>query len=144
MPYLTKAEYLERFDEAETISLTDPDGVEVGDERLEAALQAASDWFDTYAATRYSLPLDPVPSSVKTVVGDLAREGLFTLRPTDEVTARADRARAWLRDLAKGIVELVGITGALVDEGASDEPIVYVPDQIFTDERLSLFRGRMQ
>ncbi|HYI39997.1 MAG TPA: DUF1320 domain-containing protein [Allosphingosinicella sp.] len=146
MPYLTKAEYLDRFDEAETISITDPEAVAIDDSKLDAAIQAASDMADSYAAKRYagSLPLAPVPTAIKDVVADLARERLFTMRPTEEVTARADRARAWLRDLAKGIVELVGLAGVLVEEASGDEPIVYAPEQIFTDCLLGSYRGRMQ
>ena len=144
MAYLTKAEYLERFDETETINLTDPDGAAVNDTRLNDALQAGSDMVDSYAAKRYTLPLSPVPVIVKDMVADLARERLFTLHPNDEVTARADRARAWLKDLSRGVVELVGTGGALVDETAADIPAITAPTQVFTDDILSAYRGQMQ
>jgi phage gp36-like protein len=141
--YLTKAEYLERFDETETINLTDPAGVEIDDDKLEAALEAGSAFVDTHAAKRYDLPFDPAPAVVKDAVADLARERLHTLHPTDEVTARADRVRTWLRDLAKGVVELVDADGALVEDSAADEAAVYAPDPVFTDTLLNSYRGRM-
>jgi len=144
MAYLTQAEYLERFDNAETISLTDPAGVAINTTKMNAALAAGSDMVDSYAGTRYTLPLSPVPAIVKDMVADLARERLFTLHPNEEVTDRADRARAWLKDLSRGTVELVGTAGALVSDASNDIPAVYAPDQVFTDDVLNSFRGRMQ
>lgn len=144
MAYLTKAEYLERFDNAETISLTDPANAAINDTKLNSALQAGSDVVDSYAAKRYTLPISPVPTPVKNIVGDLAREWLYNLHPPEEVTDRADRARAWLRDLSKGVVELVGTTGALVEDAASDDPETYTPDQVFTPTLLDAYRGRLQ
>jgi phage gp36-like protein len=143
MAYLTKAEYLERFDEAETANLTDPDGVTIDDTKLDTAIASASAFINGYLASRYSLPFASTPVEVKDATADLARERLFTLRPNDEVTARADRWRSWLRDVARGTVELV-LEEEAVPSGAADIPAVYVPDQVFTDCLLSSFRSRMQ
>lgn len=143
MAYLTKAEYLDRFDITETIKLTDPAGLTINDAKLNAALRAGSDIVDSYAATRYSLPLNPVPTIVKDAVADLARERLFTLHPNEEVTDRADRVRAWLKDLSRGLVELVGATGSLV-ESAADQAAFHNPAPVFTDALLGRYRGRLQ
>jgi len=142
--YVTPEEYHQRFQITETIGLTNPNADAPDQTILNAALQAGTDMVDSYAGARYALPLSPVPSVVKDAVADLARERLFTLYPNEEVTKRADRVRAWLKDLSAGKVELVGVGGALVDEGTADQPAVYAPDAVFSDCVLSSYRGRLQ
>jgi phage gp36-like protein len=143
MAYLTQLEYLSSFDEAETISLTDPNGVEIDDTKLNAALKDGSDIVDSYVGSRYTVPLSPIPDVIKNIVADLARERLFTLHPNDEVTKRADRARAMLKDIAKGVMVLIDGTG-IVEDSASDSPAYCGPDTIFTPCVLNSYRGLMR
>lgn len=144
MAYLTKAEYLARFDTAETVRLTDENGDGlIDDPKLDAALKAASDFVDAYAGGRYAVPFSPPPAVVKDLVADLARERLYTLHPNDEVTARADRARDMLKDAARGLVSLIGDSGR-INETSADQAAVYSPPQFFSDSLLSSYRGRLQ
>jgi phage gp36-like protein len=143
MAYLSQAEYLERFDEQETIDLTDPEGNAIDPDELAAAMEAGQSVADAYIGKRYTIPLSSPPTLVKDIVADLARERLHTLHPTDEVTARADRARAMLRDIAKGVMELPTATG-IVEESASDIPAVSAPEAIFSNTVLGSYQGRMR
>jgi phage gp36-like protein len=143
MAYLTVQEYLDRFFEAETISLTDPAGVVVDEDKLATEIEGASNTADGYIGVRYSTPLDPVPDVVKDIVADLARERLFNLQPVEEVTKRADRARSMLKDISKGVMVLVA-ADELVAEDAADLPAVYAPQVVFTDSLMSSYKGRLQ
>lgn len=143
MAYLEEAEYLERFDVTETIDLTDPEGEQIDDDKLSAALDAGSNVVDAYVGARYTVPLSPIPSVIKDITADLARERLFTRHPNDEVTARADRARKMLTDIAKGVMVLVDVDG-IVEDSAFDTPAYDTPDQVFTDCVLNGYRGWMR
>lgn len=143
MAYLTEAEYLDRFTELETVSLTDPANGDVVENVLDSALEGGSRIVDAYVGARYTVPLDPIPDVIKEIVADLARERLYTMRPVDEVTERANRARAMLKDIAKGIMVLVDVNGR-VEDSASDEAVVSGPEPVFGDCLLDSFRGRMR
>lgn len=105
--YLTADEYVERYGYAETIRLTDEDRTGTVDTaKLETELKAQTDLADGYIGTRYTTPLLATPRVVKTIVASLTREALHKTKPTPEVTASADRARAQLRDIAAGKMTL--------------------------------------
>jgi phage gp36-like protein len=141
--YLTAEEYIARFGLDETVRLTDQAGTGTVGEALGKALTSAASRIEASLRTRYTLPLAEAPELLKDIAADLARERLHTLYPTPEVTARADRARADLKDIAAGKLELV-VDAEAVEEDAGDLPTVYAPDTIFTDSLLSSYRGRMQ
>jgi phage gp36-like protein len=116
--YLSADEYVARFGTEETVRLTDQDRKNVVDRaRLEAALKDATDTVESYLGVRYALPLSPVPQVVKGLVAALAREKLFSQRPTPQVTAEADRARSQLRDLSAGRMVLADVTGETLEGG---------------------------
>lgn len=141
--YLTADEYVARFGLNETVTLTDQVGTGTVGEALGKALTSAASRIEASLRTRYTLPLTTAPELLKDIAADLARERLHTLYPTPEVTARADRARADLKDIAAGKLELV-VGDEMVLEDAGDLPAIYAPEQIFTDSLLSSYRGRMQ
>lgn len=110
MKYLTRAEYLVRFGEPETIRVTAtaaaPGAIDVA--ALDAAIVGAEELADAYLATRYTLPLpDPTPDALRELVADLARERLHKTRPLPAVTENADRARSFLKDLSAGRAALL-------------------------------------
>lgn len=142
--YITAEEYVARYGLDETVRLTDAYGSETVGEALGNALSDAAARIEGYIAARYGLPLVAIPPVLKVIAADLARERLFTNHPTDEVTRRADQARKDLQDIAKGVLELVGAAGVLVEETAADEACIYAPAQVFTDDVLNSYRGRLQ
>jgi phage gp36-like protein len=90
----------------------------------------------SYIGKRYGLPLTSWGSDVVGAVVAIAALGLFRLRgmnpenPADQLVVKAyDDAIAWLRDVAAGKAEPVGIvdsTPATIEEGplvASDDPV---------------------
>lgn len=135
--YLTALEYVTRFGEGETVRITDETrtGV-VNAAKLQAALDDAVQIVESYLSARYTLPLSPVPTMLKRIVGDLTRELLHIDRPTDEMIARADRARSDLKMLANGTMRLP-VNGTPVASASSGSPIGVARDQVFSDAALS-------
>lgn len=143
MVYLTTAEYLVRYGNAETIRITDETrSNEVDSGKLLAALSDATDIVDAYLGKRYFVPLATPPSIVKHATGALAREILHTSRPTDAVTGEADRARKQLEGIAKGLLSLPlpenatapGLTGSSISATSGDGS-----EPVFTDTKLAAF-----
>lgn len=97
---------------------------------LDAQLAAASQCADGYLRAKpYALPLTAWGDDLRAAVCALAAENLIVTRganPEDPanraIFERADRARAWLRDVSKGVVEL-DVTDATPDV---DESGAYV------------------
>lgn len=112
--YATQADLTERFGAAELAQLTDesaatsPDDTEVG-----KACDEASSLIDAYLSTRYTTPLDPVPTIVRKWACDIARAALWKDRADKDsaVKLNAADAMAQLRDVAKGIAGLPDATG---------------------------------
>lgn len=103
MPYIDQVEYLRRFGEPETIRVTDTTrSGTIDSDRLEEAFADQSAFADSYLGGRYILPIVPAPELLIRIVADLAREALHSTRPTEAITANADRARTLLRDLSAG------------------------------------------
>jgi phage gp36-like protein len=105
--YLTAAEYVDRFTVEETIRLTDETKSRVVDPvRLNAAITAEIEVVEAYLRQRYVLPLSSMPTLIRDIVADLARERLHRTRPLPAVTEAADRARKLLADIAAGRAQL--------------------------------------
>lgn len=110
--YLTAEEYVDRFGFEETVRLTDQDRTgTINGPTLQKALNDATELVSSYLGVRYTLPLSPIPELVKGLVADLARERLYSQRPTAAVTQAGDRARTMLKDLSGGRMALPDQTG---------------------------------
>ncbi len=107
MTYATQQDLVERFGQEELIQLTDRNSVGAIDATVVAkALADADAAIDGYVASRYTLPLSPVPAQLNRVAGDIARYYLYEDKPTEAVQKRYDAAIAWLKDVAKGLITL--------------------------------------
>ena len=114
--YATQSDLSESFGDVELAQLTDEeaattiDTVEVG-----KVCDETSSLIDTYLATRYTVPLDPVPTIVRKWARDIARAALWKDRADKEsaVVRNADAAMAQIRDVAKGIAALPGVDGVV-------------------------------
>lgn len=119
-PYLAAEDYVARFGFEETVRITDEDrkGAVDGD-KLQAALNDATDLANSYIGVRFDLPLATVPPVVVGIVADIAREKLYGLRVPQPVKDAADRARTMLKDIGAGRMALPDQDGIAVPETAS-------------------------
>ncbi len=111
MTYSTKQNLIDRFGATELQQLTDRTNIPpstIDDIVLGEALSDADALLDSYIAKRYSLPLDPVPSILTRMSGDIARFYLYGKRADKdgEVERAYKEAMAWAKDVARGLVEL--------------------------------------
>lgn len=107
MSYATVDDFVETVTVAEatalaraTLPATGYDEIKIGN-----ALADASATLDSYFATRFPVPLSPVPRIVRAATITLAREAL-DLAGRDHVVKAADRVRKWAADVARGVATL--------------------------------------
>ncbi len=127
--------------EAKVLSAPPPATVQ-DDDTILRALEDASAKIDTYVAARYPTPLTPVPRVIEAAAIALAREALDR-NGRDQVLKEADRVRAWLRDVAKGVAILAGNEAdQAAPEPAPTGGVQYAaPDRVFDDASLAGFTG---
>lgn len=115
MAYATLTELLQRLDEQSVILLTD-DALAgaVDTDAVDRAFADADTEIDSYIATRYAVPMSPVPALVQRLSLDLAIEGLYTRRPhvttPEAVTRAAKNARLLLANIAANKASIPGAT----------------------------------
>jgi len=103
MPYATEHDLIKRWRGAP---------VDPGDEALVTALADASATIDTYLAKRFNVPVESPPRSLVNICVDLACYGLArddTVN-SEDLRKRYDDAMATLKDIAKGTIDLPGLT----------------------------------
>lgn len=109
MPYATKQNMIDRFNEREVIALTDRiDAGVVDDAVLNAALADADAEINPYLEGRVALPLTTVPVILRGYACDIARYRLTGsgVMETDIIRKRYDDAIAFLKAFAAGKVSL--------------------------------------
>lgn len=144
--YCTIAQFIVIFGELEAIELTNldrPEAIATDDEQLERALTDASAMIDGYIQNRVRLPLEPLqmPQVLTSCCADIARYRLDRLRCRDEVRLRYEDWIAWLKDVAKGLVNL-GLDSQVPPVSPTlvpDRVYVQASDRIFTDDGLRGF-----
>lgn len=103
MPYATPQQLVDRFGEVQLGRLADRDRTgELDAAVLSAAIADADQEIDAYLATRYRLPLDPVPGRITALSCDIAFYRLHAAAAPDDVRKRYEDALRVLRDLADG------------------------------------------
>jgi len=123
VPYTTQAEMEARFGTRELLALTDrasPPAGAIDPAVVAQAITDADAEIDSYLNGRYKVPLPVVPNVVKRISADIARYRLFDDKATEEVATRYKDALAWLKDVARGVVNLIDSNGTPL-EAASDE-----------------------
>jgi phage gp36-like protein len=113
MAYATLADLTSRYGTTEIARLSTAsysDTVAVDTVRVGVALDDATGVIDSYLRAQYHLPLAPVPQEIVSCCCQLARYNLAVQgegRSASEAIAKdRDLAIGWLRDLAKGVVQL--------------------------------------
>lgn len=123
--YLTTAEYINRFGNAETVRLTDEakSGM-IDGAKLETAINDSEEESDGYIGRRYAVPMGDPPKLVRSIIAAIAREKLHKTRATLEVKEAADRARAQLVDISRGLLTLPIAAGSTAPASAIDREAV--------------------
>jgi phage gp36-like protein len=143
MAYARQQDMINRFGEDELIQLTDltnrpASTIDTG--VVAAHLADAENLADSCLAKRYRLPLDPMPDILTRIVCDIARATLHgrTLEADDPVAKAKEDAVAWLKDVAKGLVQLEA--DGLAPEPPSGGTVqVTGPDRVFSKDSLGGF-----
>lgn len=113
MAYITHEELSKQFPGKDLSELAqDSTGFADDDAAEEIILQLildAQSFVDSYLNQRYTVPLSPVPDSVRNATGTIAYYRLHERRAemiTESLQQMYDQTVAWLRDLAKGVASL--------------------------------------
>lgn len=98
--YASEEELLARFSEAEIKKVTG--GTFVDSQEIGRALAFASRRVESMLASRYAMPLDPVPDIIVDAVCDIARYRLHDDRVSETIQKRYDDAISFLQRVADG------------------------------------------
>lgn len=128
MSYATRTDLEERYGATE---LTQRETV-LPAGAVARALADADVEIDSYLATRYGVPMSPIPSNVTRVAAAIARYRILGDAVTDLARKEYEDARAWLKDVAAGRVQITGATP--LAEAAPSATVDYVVgrDKAFT------------
>ncbi len=113
MSYVTAAEMIKKFGEAEIIQLTDneePYQYVINHEKLDSAIEEAVSEIDGFVLGRYPQPLQVIPPFLKNIGCHIARYHLCTLAiaENDPIKVRYDDALKKLKMISKGEMGLGG------------------------------------
>jgi phage gp36-like protein len=139
MPYCTQADLLEQISEDELIQLTDDAGAGMIDAAVVTrAISDADAEIDSYAGTRYSVPLSTTPAMIRKLSVDISVYNLFARRrgAPDDRKERYKNAIRFLSDLSKGLISIGVSTPAPADD-SGPEATTDADDRIFTRGKLS-------
>lgn len=137
MAYATQQDMIDRFAEDELIQLTDRHNTGAVDVAiLNQALADADARIDGYLQGRYTLPLSPVPLTLKRLACDIARYFLYDNRATEQVSKGYDDAVGFLKKVASGEISL-GVDAAQAQPAAGGGPQIDAPDRVFSGGNLS-------
>ncbi|MBN3949355.1 MAG: DUF1320 domain-containing protein [Nostoc sp. NMS7] len=158
MQYATPLDFENEVETQETIQLTNldnPSATTVNSDRLSQILDTASGEINSYLATRYNIPVVPIPDILKIYCIDIAWYRLAKNNAPEQYATRYTNAIARLKDIEKGVMLLVtneGVaiaqrtaTNALVDDRGftlNDWSASYIPSEerpSFTEQRLRLY-----
>lgn len=139
MSYVTLQGLIDRFGERELIQLTDrtKPAAAIDVDVVARAIVDAGAEIDSYLTKIYTLPLAAVPPVLEKKAADIARYFLHGKSvDKDGAVAVAYRdAIAWLRDVARGLVE-IDAGGAKPDPAGGGAVRTKAPDRIFTRDSL--------
>lgn len=131
-PYVSIADFVERFTLDEVVRMTDADGSGRIDRAfLTRKLADAQAEVEAHLVGRYQLPLQVVPPIVALVIGDLARAKLYPRGAPEGVDTAAKTATGYLARIQSGAMPL-GIPGPAA---ASPEQVLIAPGRTrYTDD----------
>lgn len=135
MAYCTQSDLEEQISGEDLIALSDDEGNGLANANvIGRAIADADAEIDSYAGSRYAIPLSPVPVMIRKLSVDIAIYNLFNRRSLnlpDARLARYENAIRFLRDLAKGLVSMGADAPAEPDDGLPQATRT-AADRIFT------------
>lgn len=139
MAYCTLDDILKMIPQSVVIQLTDDEGAgAVNTVRVDEAIDGAAAEVDGYCATRYSVPLNPVPAVIGKLSADLAIYNLYArvveTIPDTRKKQRDDAIRL-LERIADGRVQL-GSTGLEPVSAPQGKPTIVSSDRLFNRESM--------
>lgn len=137
MSYATEADLVTRFGAQEITANADRDGdAEIDAAVIEAALSTADNEIDAALGRRYLTPVSPVPPILVDIACDLARARLFTSEVPEIVRDNVKAARAQLKRIADGELQLDAPTPAAQTSGSAGEVLFEGRDRMFSRDSL--------
>ena len=110
--YADKQAMIDRYGNDELIQLTDRAMAGVIDDTvLDRALEDADGEINGYLSSRFSAPINPVPTTLVRIACDMARYYLYDDNATDQVTKRYNDAVKFLKGVADGSIS-IGVSAA--------------------------------
>ncbi|MFH1028488.1 MAG: DUF1320 domain-containing protein [Pseudomonadota bacterium] len=138
MAYSTLDDLKKNIPEAVIIQLTDDAGTgEIVQDKIDEAITSADGEIDGYLATRYTVPLDPIPALISKFSADIAIYNLYSRVAETIPDTRSDRYKNAIRTLEKiseGKIRLGGETEPPAKAQASASFVA--PERLFTREKL--------
>lgn len=117
MPYITVDGLEWRFGAREILQLSDRDRDGVADlDVLATAIYDVDSMINAHLASRYALPITPVPDLLKWIAAQLVRCNLHDDKKPKAVQDNCDKAIEWLVMLASGEIDLVDVDGVPIPQ----------------------------
>lgn len=142
MAYATAQDLIDRYGDYALIVASDRDNDGVSDPGVVATtLDDATGLINSYLTERYTLPLPTVPGTLKRCCVDIA---MYQMSADCGVQTKEQRQRyedciAWLKDVARGLVNL-GLETPTPDEAPARGYAAFdVDDRVMTPEALKGF-----
>lgn len=114
MSYATYDEFKIKYDPKSLgLSLDDTGGEEAVKKSIAQFLDDASNFIDTYLFGKYSVPISPVPNSLRRANMIIAKYDIEHRRPgsaSDEENTEYDNIIKWLEAIASGELDLPGVS----------------------------------
>jgi phage gp36-like protein len=120
MAYSVQADIEKEIETAKLVQLADDNNDGVADAAvITESIARADGIIDSYLATRYPVPVSPVPALIRTSSVDIALYFLFTRRDqmTDPRRDAYKEAIKRLEAIAEGAATLPGVTGVVAESG---------------------------
>jgi phage gp36-like protein len=138
MAYCTQDDLLKLISEKELAELTTESGGVPDAAVVAEAIARAEAEIDAYLGVRYTLPLGTVPARVKVLAVDVAIYHLFTRRGIQEEVRRLrySDALAFLRDVAAGKAQVVGLDGTEISGEAEEVTEMTSAPRVFSRDNL--------
>jgi phage gp36-like protein len=147
LSYITETDLVEELGEAKLIQLTDNNrSGQIDHGRVGKAISYAIGTFDSYARTRYTLPV-PVTEKVRATCLDLAIYHLYKSRATTNdgvYEVRRDTHNAAIKFLealqsGKAALDIPATEETAINPGTPDRVLKGASKPIFTDDRLNTY-----